>query len=175
MELQTTIKKIKADASVFVKDNLELRVTSDDSFTYAGEVLILTKKRLKRIELLRKELTTPINLSLKKINSMFKQESAPFSILENTLKSEMSQYNTKREEELKQHTEVQEAPISKTRTEEGSTSIRKVWKFDVRKLEEVPREFLTIDHVKVNSAIRSGNTDIAGLNVYQEQSISVRT
>ena len=170
----TTIKKIKADANTFVTKHLDIRVTTDETFTEAGEALIHTKQRLKRIETLRKEIVAPLNAHVKKINSMFKQESAPFSILENTLKSEMSNYNTKKEEELKQHTEVQEAPISKTKTESGSTSVRKQWVFEVEDESKIPQEYFILDESKVRTAIKDGQRDIPGMKIFPKSVISVR-
>jgi hypothetical protein len=54
------------------------------------------------------------------------------------------------------------------------TSIRKVWTFDVVDIELVPRDFLELNSVKVNAAIKGGMREIPGLNIYQKDQLNLR-
>lgn len=52
--------------------------------------------------------------------------------------------------------------------------LTKTWTFDITDLNQVPREYLVLDEVKVRAAIKDGTRSIAGLNIYQKESISLR-
>lgn len=51
---------------------------------------------------------------------------------------------------------------------------RKIWKHEVVNFNLVPRDFLVLDDKKVREAILAGNTNIPGLNIFQETSIGFR-
>jgi multidrug efflux pump subunit AcrA (membrane-fusion protein) len=52
---------------------------------------------------------------------------------------------------------------------------KKVWLFELTDLTKVPREFLALDEKKVRAAIKDGAREIAGLRIYEDFNISVRT
>ena len=56
------------------------------------------------------------------------------------------------------------------------TSIKKIWKYRVKNLKLVPREYLKLDEAKIGMAVRSskGTIEIPGIEVYPEDSISLR-
>ncbi|MDD5304787.1 MAG: hypothetical protein PHS14_16955 [Elusimicrobia bacterium] len=56
----------------------------------------------------------------------------------------------------------------------GSTTVKKVWTFKVLDLDAVPRAYLVLDESRVREAIRQGVREIAGLEIYQDESLSVR-
>ncbi|MBA7465145.1 hypothetical protein ES707_00307 [subsurface metagenome] len=60
--------------------------------------------------------------------------------------------------------------------ETKGTSIRQNWKFRVKNLKLVPREWLKLDEVKVGTAVRSskGKIEIPGIETYPEDSLSLR-
>jgi hypothetical protein len=59
--------------------------------------------------------------------------------------------------------------------ESGSTTIRRTWTYEVIDINQVPREYLTIDHKKVMEAITKQQiTEIPGLNIFQAKSLAVK-
>lgn len=60
------------------------------------------------------------------------------------------------------------------RTEEGSASQRKDWKWRVVSPDDIPREYLALDTVAVNKAVRAGARQIPGIEIYQEESVQIR-
>lgn len=57
----------------------------------------------------------------------------------------------------------------------GATSgIRLIWTFELIDVNQVPREFMQINEVAVRDAIRAGKRDIAGLKIYQRESVNIR-
>jgi hypothetical protein len=60
--------------------------------------------------------------------------------------------------------------------ETKGTSITQRWKFRVKNLKLVPREYLKLDEVKVGSAVRlsKGQVEIPGIEPYSVDSVSIR-
>ncbi len=68
---------------------------------------------------------------------------------------------------------VVEPPPAKTiSTGVARATVRKVWTFEVLDKLKVPRAFLTVDRGAIRIAVRAGWREIAGVRIYQEESIS---
>ncbi len=63
-------------------------------------------------------------------------------------------------------------PVVKT---EG-TSLRKHWTWKIEDLEKIPKEYFTLDELKINSIVRTmqDKTNIPGIRVFQEPTIATR-
>ena len=70
---------------------------------------------------------------------------------------------------------VLKAKPEPTRTESGSASVRKSWKWKEVDMSNVPREYLMLDTVKINKAVRAGARSISGLEIYEESTTVLRT
>ena len=62
-----------------------------------------------------------------------------------------------------------------TRTDAGAAHTRTVWKFKVQDETRVPREYLVLSDKLVNEAIRQGVRNIPGLEIFQEESLTIKT
>jgi hypothetical protein len=60
------------------------------------------------------------------------------------------------------------------RTDAGTSSVRKVWKFQVVSEDLLPREFLKTNEQKIRAAIMNGVREIPGVVIYEDESIAVR-
>lgn len=54
------------------------------------------------------------------------------------------------------------------------STVKKQWTFEVEDISKVPAEYLLIDQVKVNQAVRAGARDIAGLRIFEKDILQVR-
>ena len=76
--------------------------------------------------------------------------------------------------------EVKAAPAPASFSTGGSFTATKIkgatktWTYETLDLSQVPREYLQLDEVKIRQAIAAGTRSIAGLNIYQKDSISLR-
>jgi tyrosyl-tRNA synthetase len=54
-------------------------------------------------------------------------------------------------------------------------STRKVWKFEITDEKQIPREYLSVDEVKIRKVVQAlkDDTNIAGVRVYQEESLTL--
>lgn len=79
------------------------------------------------------------------------------------------------EKALEEAIHVPAAPrAAPTRGNFASSHTRKVWTHKLVDLSEVPAEFLMLDEKAVKRAIDSGTREIPGLEIYQDEQISIR-
>lgn len=64
------------------------------------------------------------------------------------------------------------APV---RTDRGSVSTRKIWKYEIENPDLVPRSFCKPDPAAINRAVRDGARDIPGVRIFAETTTQVRT
>lgn len=65
-------------------------------------------------------------------------------------------------------------PAGPTKAASGTASTRMVWKATVTDEAKVPREFLKVDTVAINKAVREGVREIPGVKIEQEPEVSVK-
>ena len=70
-----------------------------------------------------------------------------------------------------------EQPNFTVKTEQGTAYTRKSWTFDENEIDLnlIPREYLKLDEVKVNGAIKAGMREIAGLKIFEKETIVTRS
>jgi hypothetical protein len=114
------------------------------------------KKRQEEIEKARQEAERN-----KALNEVFGDKS----------KAIMAEVHEKQAEKLEQ----KELKIdTAVRTEKGTTSIRKVWTYEIISEDNIPVDYQSPDHKKIMDAIKDGKRDIPGLKIYQKESIMSR-
>lgn len=55
-----------------------------------------------------------------------------------------------------------------------SKAIRKVWKYEITNENEIPREYLEINHAAIKAAIAAGTREIMGVKIYQDDQLVLR-
>jgi len=56
----------------------------------------------------------------------------------------------------------------------GTSSLRKVWRFEVVDQTQVPREFCIVDEKKIRAAVLGGSREIPGVSIYLDETVQVR-
>jgi vacuolar-type H+-ATPase subunit H len=150
----------------------------EEASGYLGQI----KSKTNEIEDERKSIVQPVNDSVRKINRKYIVVTGPLKEAERTIKDKMRVYVEAEEakvqkklEKAKPGDEPPPAPDTQVRTDEGVTSVRKVWVHDLVDIKQLPDEFKTIDNVAVKKAIDSGVREIPGLKIYQRTDIAHRT
>lgn len=64
------------------------------------------------------------------------------------------------------------APV--TRTETGTAFTKKLWTFKILDETQIPREYLVASDTKIRDAIKGGIRDIPGLEIFEQESLTVR-
>ena len=47
----------------------------------------------------------------------------------------------------------------------------KDWRWETNLFNQIPREFLQVDEIKVNKAVRDGTRDIPGIRIFQKETL----
>lgn len=141
----------------------------------------------------RKLLVKPLQEVIAMLNTRFKTMAEPVDKALDLMKKKMTIWytaeedrkekeaarieadNRKRLEQAKkpERVKIKETPVAPIKSV-GSTTVTKRWTFKVVDETKVPREFLSLDSGLVRGAIRQGKREIAGLEIYQESSITTR-
>jgi hypothetical protein len=141
------------------------------------------------IENKRLEFTAPLNQSLKAINDTFKKLKAPLLEAKMLLTNRILDWRRAEQEKIAKEEErrrkIQEAhekqghqvnePVVMLRpdTHIGNSQVRKVWKWKLTDFTKLSDEFKTINGVYVNQKIREGVREIPGLEIFQEEELSI--
>jgi hypothetical protein len=181
------VQKAESDAALMTKQANAIQVTTTEQEEQAYTALTQIKQAIKTIESKRKEITQPLNASLKTTNAMFKTLSKPFLEADRIIRDKVMDFRQEQEEkaqkELERRQKIQAAheakghethEITAPKVEVAKTTVTtKRWTFELINLDKVPIEYLTLDSVTVNKAIRNGVREIAGLNIFQVEGLRV--
>ena len=181
------VQKAENDAALMTRQAEAIQVTTTEQEEQAYIALTQIKQAIKTIEDKRKEITAPLNASLKAVNAMFKRLSTPFIEADRIVRNKVLDFRQAQEEkaqkELERRQKIQAAheakghevhEITAPKIEVAKTTVTtKRWTFEIVDVNKVPREYLVIDSVAVNKAIRDGIREIGGLNIFQVEGLRV--
>lgn len=184
--IEETINKETKPVSLMVSkaDKLAL-VKTDEDVVKATEFLVQVKNKIDSLEEERQSYTKPLNESLRRLNSRFKELTEPLKTAERVVKEAILSYRIKREEtRLKEQARLQKKNGNTNislmdvlpdiiESKSGETRTTKRWTFEIIDEKKIPREYLEVNVTKVNEAISAGVRKIAGLNILQKESLSV--
>lgn len=166
-----------------------LPCNTPEQYSFIGQALGQVKTQLKYWEDKRKRLTKPFLDTKREVDSWFKPILDAFKESERILKSKVSEYNRRAEQEQK----AALASIEQAHAQQDTTALRaaasrlapppslenvskrRVWDWRLVDANVVPREYLTIDRDAVIRAIKSGARAIPGLEIYQREIIAVHS
>lgn len=198
MSVESTITKFKSDAEDLEQAAYAFTsIQTKPQVEAAGQILTTISQAIKDLEAQRKSFTAPINESLTNINAAFKTAANPFHEAKTYLSGKVAAWHTaeqkridavnekirKEEErrrkiqeshkerghEVKEEIHLPQAPQKLNKI--GGAHTRKIWVFEVEDLSQVPREFMQLDGVKVNNAIKAGTRKIKGIKIQQKTTV----
>jgi hypothetical protein len=150
------------------------------------------KELIKKVGAARKAITTPLQQQIKQWIAKEKELLQPVEnaigqadkqvrafnarvaeqqrqMLERIAQEEAEQLKTAEEKETQQVRQESEFKRQLAQAQHQTEGIRQVWSFALEDFSQVPREYLMLDEQKVRQAIRSGERDIPGIRIYQQQ------
>jgi vacuolar-type H+-ATPase subunit I/STV1 len=174
--------------------------SAEKAVAMAGQV----KAILKRIDSVRKQIVGPANEFVKAVNAFAKQYTSRLETIESETVSKVNRWQVEQrriqmeaqrkaaeearkiQEELnKKAVEANVEPVrvmapvipekAVTRTESGSASLRKVWKWNLTDFSAVPDEYKSINTVAINQAVKNGLRVIPGVEIYEESETVIRS
>jgi hypothetical protein len=173
----------------------QFQIQNQEDFELAGEALKWIKERWKNLEERRTRMTKPINEGLRQINDFFRPAKDPLERAEAILKSKVGAYTlAQREAQAKAMQEAAAAVQAGQRDQAAALvqataptpqikgiAVKAKWAFRVVNEALVPREYLSVDPVKLEKAIWYADTErtpprpIPGIEFFLETSTTVRT
>lgn len=205
LPVQARLEAFKAVILAMKSQADGLAVHDQDSAKEAVSLASTAKKKAKEIDAARTEIVGPHNEFVKSVNNLAKDCSGPLAQIEQVLKRKISDYETKARLELakaqeaaNQQAAMLQAEINQNaeaagvtppqvvapilpeapaviRTEAGSASQRKEWKFTVVDPQAVPREYLIVDERAIREAVRRGVRQILGVEIFEQTKTIFRT
>ncbi len=183
------LKVLEKQVTPLVQQADSFVINSVESIEPASVFLRKLKDTENSIEAKRLEFTAPLNQSLKAINETFRLLKDPLErarvILTHKILVWKQTEAERLEKEEARRRAIQEAheraghevkaPVVLERPENkiGNTQTRKVWTFKIVDPAKVPDLYKVINQVAVREAIRNGMREIAGLEIYQEEQLSI--
>ena len=186
---------VKNEVEQFLYDFQEVKISTQDEYVQAGDMLKQIQMKIKKVESKRLEYTRPLDESKKLIMDDFKKITEPLEEFVTELKNKMlAWYKTEQTRLNEQQKKIEQEALSKAKenhvsevqvpiintqikTQRGDVatiSVKKVWKYRIIDETKIPRQYLTIDTAKITQAIREEVRHIDGLEIYQEENISTR-
>ena len=186
---QKEIQVLEKQASPLIKEAEGYQVKSVEDVEKASVFLKKLRDTEKMIEAKRLEFTKPLNQSLKAINATFKQVKEPLVEARGFLTNRVLTWKTAERERIEKEEErrrkIQEAHekkghevkapvvIDRPDTQIGNTQTRKTWTFEVVDFSKVPDDHKMINSPTIMAQVRAGVREIAGLKIYQKESIAI--
>jgi hypothetical protein len=191
--METEEIKVKLDESLqesvkfydIIKDH---QIEDEKEYEEATELLKATKGKIKLLDQERTLTVKPLNDQVRQINSWYKKPLDKLKSIESTMKKMLAQYQLRQRQEQEKllaqaasektdHAEAQLLVMQaakKTAPAISGVSVREVWKWDLSDESKVPMEYYSLDHSKIDAAVKSGKRDIPGIRVYQDAQVAVR-
>jgi hypothetical protein len=171
----------EASTALTVRDELRaLPVTTPDQISFASELLIDVKGRLKHLEERLAEITKPLNAALKSARDLFRPAMDAYGDAEVILKQKIASAHEAiaaenrramfAAQEAMRAGDVRAAALATTTIAEKpqveGVRTREAWTFRVVDARLVPREFLVVDEKKIRAHIAAhGNAPIPGVSI----------
>lgn len=172
-------------------------IKSEDDYSTATDVLKRAKNMVKWLDEKRKKVTKPLDEAKAQVMFEYKEQVAPIQIFIDDLNGAMIEYRDAEQKRLdEEQKRIEQEALEKAKSEgvsevevpivnEVSTTVRgqfststikENWTFEVIDETKVPREYLSVDPVKVNAVIKSkdGLRNIDGLNIYCNKTVNSR-
>jgi len=164
-------------------------INSVGSIDRASVFLKQVKDFENSVEEKRLKITQPLNQSLKEINDIFKKLKEPLIEARVSLTKKIIDWKTAEAKRLEveeaRRRKIQEAhevkghevkdPVILERPDNkiGNTQTRKVWKWRMVSFSKLSDAYKTTNDVYINQKIREGAREIEGLEIYQEEQLSI--
>ena len=173
-----------------------------ESFNTAVALYDWADTKLKEIELKKKEIVDPIKIGLENVKELFEQPINTLKGIILDIRPKIANYlalqkgnipdrdKTRLEEidellnssndvnELAELSVEKQSLLGRNQdlalTHKDVISTRKLWKFKVTRIEDIPLQFMTTNDIVINKFIREtqGSMEVPGIEIYQEEIIT---
>lgn len=158
------ILKNHMDLTPLYNKAMEHDVIDQDSAAHALNMGLQARKLRKSLDEVRKQVIRPHLDFQRSINEIAKKYEGQLQDIEDLLQKRI---------DLWFETDPHDS-VSKITTPEGSLNVNKEWVFEVVNINDVPREYLMVDHKKISEDVELGIRSIPGIIISEKQSVKMR-
>lgn len=156
------------------------KIESEEQLQTASEFLVSITLKFREVRDKGKDYTDPLYNLWKEAKKQVESVLSPLLAVVSDLESKVGEYKAERQKRLllaSKHSNLAlPAPPSVINTSQGKLFTTHNWKYHVKDLTKVPKEYLqfSADDKKISQAIDSGVRTIKGLEIYSESKENVR-
>jgi len=181
---------IQKEVDEFLYNFQVIEIETPKQYTEAGDMLKEIKMKATKLEDKRKEYTKPLLDQKKLIDTDFKKLIDPLNDFIKQVKEKMVLFQIEEQKRLDKvqeeidkkaletgKSEVEVEVVNDIKTQRGdvaTTTVKKVWNFEIEDAKKIPREFLKVDETLIRSAVRDGARKIEGVYIFEDRQISIR-
>ena len=167
----TQLLSKKLDLSPLISRATNHEIINEESASQALSMSLQARKIRKQLDETRLAIVRPHLDFQRAVNKIVKEYETVLEKIENDLKTKLDEYlqnsNSSNNAEF----------IAKSReilVEDGKLAKVKKWVWELENEQLVPREYLSLDEKKIESAIKNGVRNIPGIKVFEKEEISMR-
>jgi len=166
-------------------------VSNDEDSTFAADMIREVKAKHRDLDERRKEVTQPLNATVKTINGWFKPALDALETAEKKLKAKVALYMQESARKAQEALAlaaiaptIEEATVALAASMPAAmpqgVSMRMIWKFRIVDESAIPARFCSPDSAKIDAEMRGSAKDngaptpIPGVEFFQEASMTVR-
>ena len=167
----TQLLSKKLDLSPLISRATNHEIINEESASQALSMSLQARKIRKQLDETRLAIVRPHLDFQRAVNKIVKEYETVLEKIENDLKTKLDEY-------LQNSSSSNNAEfIAKSReilVEDGKLAKVKKWVWELENDQLVPREYLSLDEKKIESAIKNGVRNISGIKVFEKEEISMR-
>ena len=167
----TQLLSKKLDLSPLISRATNHEIINEESASQALSMGLQARKIRKQLDETRLTIVRPHLDFQRAVNKIVKEYETILEKIESDLKTKLDEYlqnsNSSNNAEF----------IAKSReilVEDGKLAKVKKWVWELENEQLIPREYLSLDEKKIESAIKNGVRNIPGIKVFEKEEISIR-
>lgn len=169
MDNDKIIKVFEKEQSTLIGKVNDFEIKCQDDVNLANIYLKELAVSIKNADKKRKELVGPLNLTVKKLNTAFKVLVQPLEQAKSELSAKVMAWR-----KIAQAKDRIKEKMGKVIVRHDTTSTRKNWKWKVKNQNEIPSEWFILDEKKINAAVKAGERNIPGLEIYEDEIMVIK-
>ena len=167
----TQLLSKKLDLSPLISRATNHEIINEESASQALSMSLQARKIRKQLDETRLAIVRPHLDFQRAVNKIVKEYETVLEKIENDLKTKLDEYlqnsnSSNNAEFIAQSREIL--------VEDGKLAKVKKWVWELENEQLVPREYLSLDEKKIESAIKNGVRNIPGIKVFEKEEISMR-
>jgi hypothetical protein len=167
----TQLLSKKLDLSPLISRATNHKIINEESASQALSMSLQARKIRKQLDETRLAIVRPHLDFQRAVNKIVKEYETVLEKIENDLKTKLDEYlqnsnSSNNAEFIAQSREIL--------VEDGKLAKVKKWVWELENEQLIPREYLSLDEKKIESAIKNGVRNIPGIKVFEKEEISMR-